>query len=172
MKYSQEDIENYLEILERSQQGGFGGRHSPRCCENPQFTIWNGYRLCESCCTTSGHILGYHDTKDYERLFYRKKSVYERKYYYEKKVNIMATEINLESDKKSELYEKLMEIDNLVTKKLNQTFNRKRMISIQFLMKKILGELGYKEESDKVFLKISNPTLKNYEQWWTSYKNL
>ncbi|CAH3022692.1 unnamed protein product [Porites evermanni] len=57
-------------------------------CENStSFTIDYGYKICDECGVANGHVLGFYDIKDCDRLHYRKKSVYQRKYHYEKKVN-------------------------------------------------------------------------------------
>ena len=46
-----------------------------------------------------------------------------------------------------------------------------RMISIGYLMKKMLEEMG--NEKHKQFdLNIGDQTLVNYEKWWQSYKSL
>ena len=45
------------------------------------------------------------------------------------------------------------------------------MISISYLIKKLLEEIGC-EKYKQVYLKISPQTLKNYEEWWSSYKSL
>ena len=41
--------------------------------------------IWDECGVANGHVLGFYDNKDFDRLHYRKKSVYQRKYYYEKK---------------------------------------------------------------------------------------
>ena len=64
-----------------------------------------------------------------------------------------------------------MEIDNHIMEILNKEYNRKRMISISFLIKKFLEEMGG-ESSKLVYLKISPHTLDNYENWWETYKSL
>ena len=75
---------------------------------------------------------------------------------------------------KNELYSKLMEIDNHVMEILNKEYNRKRMISIEYLIKKLLAEMGGESSkaSKLIYLKISPQTLDNYENWWVSYKSL
>ncbi|CAH3019785.1 unnamed protein product, partial [Porites evermanni] len=84
-------------------------------CENSiSFTIDYGYKICDECGVANGHVLGFYDIKDCDRLYYRKKSVYQRKYHYEKKVNQVSKRINLNDEQKYELYSKLMEIDNNV----------------------------------------------------------
>ena len=79
--------------------------------------------------------------------------------------------INLTDEQKYELYNKLMKIDNHVMEILNKKYCRKRMISIFYLIKKLLEEMGC-EKSKLVYLKISPQTLENYEKWWDSYKSL
>ena len=111
-------------------------------CENrTSFTIDYGYKICDECGVANGHVLGFYDNKDFDRLHYRKKSVYQRKYYYEKKVNKISKRINLTNEQKNELYSKLMEIDNHITEILNKEYNRKRMISIEYLIKKLVAAL-------------------------------
>ncbi|CAH3022142.1 unnamed protein product, partial [Porites evermanni] len=84
-------------------------------CENStSFTIDYGYKICDECGVANGHVLGFYDIKDCDRLYYRKKSVYQRKYHYEKKVNQVSKRINLNDEQKYELYSKLMTIDNYI----------------------------------------------------------
>ena len=115
--------------------------------------------------------MGYYDQKDYDRLHFRKKSIYQRKYYYEKKVNQVSKRLQLTDEEKGELYNKLMSINNQTMEILNKQFCRKRMISIFYLIKKFLEEMG-NEKYKLVWLKTSGPTLENYEKWWASYKSL
>ena len=79
--------------------------------------------------------------------------------------------IKLTEDEKYDLYSKLMEIDDGIMEKLNKQFNRKRMISIVYLIKKILEEMG-NVKYKLVDLNIGDQTLANYEKWWRSYKSL
>ena len=64
-----------------------------------------------------------------------------------------------------------MTIDNQVMEIINKQYHRKRMISIFYLIKKLLAEMGC-EKYKLVYLKISPQTLDNYENWWDSYKSL
>ena len=64
-----------------------------------------------------------------------------------------------------------MEIDNHIMKILNKKYCRKRMISIFYLIKNLLEEMGC-EKNKLVYLKISPQTLENYEKWWDRYKSL
>ena len=103
--------------------------------------------------------------------FFEKKSFYQRKYHFEKKVNQVSKRLNLSEDEKYDLYSKLLEIDNKVMEKLNKQFNRKRTINIVFLIKKILEEMRNTKHS-LVEVNIGDQTLENYEKWWNSYKSL
>ena len=64
-----------------------------------------------------------------------------------------------------------MDIDNHVMEILNKKYCRKRMISIFYLIKKLLEEMG-NVKYKLVYLKISGQTLANYEKWWNSYKSM
>ena len=194
MVYTEEEIAQYTKILKSYtggvsppqnpptnqqgsyQQGGYGGMQSPRVCKNCQssssnFTIYLGQYICEECGVFNGHVLGYFDIREQDRLFYKKKSIYNRKYHYEKKVNQISKRLNLTDNEKDQLYSKLMIIDNDVTKSLNKQFDRKRLINIFYLIKKVLQEMNC-EKYKLVDLKISPQTFENYEKWWRSYKNI
>ena len=175
MLYKEDQIKKYLGIL-----GDYNNICSEesnlkaKCCaceNSASFTIDYGYKICEECGVANGHVLGFYDNKDHERLFYRKKSVYQRKYYYEKKVNQVFKSINLTNKQKNKLLSKLMKIDNNVMEILNKEYNRKRMISINYLIKKLLAKMGC-EKYKLIYLKISPETLNNYENWWETYKSL
>ena len=178
MNYSEDQIKKYLELLHNYTKNFTEEVNlKAKCCaceNSTSFSIYYGYKICDECGVANGHVLGFYDNKDHERLFYRKNSVYQRKYYYEKKVNKISKRINLKNEQKNELYSKLMEIDNHVMEILNKEYNRKRMISIEYLIKKLLDEMGgeSKKASKLIYLRISPQTLDNYENWWDSYKSL
>ena len=54
---------------------------------------------------------------------------------------------------------------------LKKQYFRKRMININYLIKKLLEEMGC-EKYKLIVLKISPQTLEIYEKWWDSYKDL
>ena len=78
MNYT-EEINKYLEIIK-----DYNINISPeksnlkaKCsnCENStSFTIDCGYKICDECGVANGHVLGFYDNKDHERLFYRKRA--------------------------------------------------------------------------------------------------
>ena len=142
MTYTKEERERYLEILRSyntQSEGEAGACKKVRCrnCQSNSFFVESGYNICDYCGLTNGHVLGYFDLKEYDRLHFRKKSIYQRKYHYEKKVDQVSKRLHLTEDQKCELYNKLMNIDNHVMKILNKKFCRKRMISIFYLIKKL-----------------------------------
>ena len=175
MSYTEEEIKKYLEILHNytSKPEEEVNVKSKCCnCQNSEcFTIDSGYKICDYCGVSNGHVLGFYDVKDYDTLYYRKKSTYHRKYHYEKKVNHISKIINLTEEEKCEFYSKLMEINNEVMKILNKKYFRKRMISIEYLIKKLLEEMVC-EKYKLIYLNISPQTLEIYEKWWDSYKEL
>ena len=175
MPYTEEEIKKYLDILHNySSQPMQQISPNSKCsnCSNTEcFTIDSGLKICDECGVSHGHVLGFFDVKDCDRLYYRKKSIYHRKYHYEKKVNQISKRINLNDEQKCELYDELIKIDNYVMETLNKQYFRKRMISIEYLIKKILEEMGC-ENYKLIVLKISPQTLEIYENWWLSYKEL
>ena len=165
MPYTKEQIKKYLVILHNYTKPPEEEVSRKSKCWNCQrddcFTIWKGYKLCENCCVTNGHVLRYYDKKE------RK----ERKYHYEKKVEQICKKLQMPDDEKYEVYIKLMAIDKNIMEILNKQFCRKRMISIFYVIKKILEEMG-NEKYKLVHPNISKQTLAYYEKWWNSYKSI
>ena len=140
MPYTEEEIKKYLDILHNyssqpMQQISPNSKCS-NCSNTNHFTIDSGYKICDECGTSNGHVLGLFDLKDFDRLHYRKKSIYHRKYHYEKKVNQISKRINLTDEQKCQLYDRLLKIDNLIMEILNKQYFRKRLININYLIKK------------------------------------
>ena len=176
MCYTEDQIKRYLEILHNYTKQPIEEENTRRArcwnCHNSEcFFIHLGYKICDYCGVANGHVLGYYDVKDYDRLHFRKKSIYQRKYHYEEKVNQVSKRLNLTDEQRYELYNKLMTIDNHVMEILNKKYCRKRMISIFYLIKKLLEQMGC-EKYKLGYLKISPQTMENYEKWWESYKSL
>lgn len=118
-----------------------------------------------------GDALGFYDQREYDLFHFRKKSIYQRKYHYEKKTAEISKRLPSTEDQKYCLYKKLMAIDRDLMKVLNKRFCRKRMIRIYCLVSKFLQELKYKNYK-LLDLKISDQTLEKYEKWWRSFKSL
>ena len=180
MNYTEEEIKKYLNILHNykiEREGVIGGTVGPpisKCkgCSNTEsFSSYLGYHMCNECGTLNGHILGKFDLKDLDRLYYRKKSIYHRKYYYDKKIKNISKLINLSDEEKCELYNRLLKIDNNIMDIINKKYYRNRMININYVIKKILEEMGC-EKYKNIELKISPKILEIYYKWWVSYKEL
>ena len=174
MSYTEYQIKQYLEILHKYTKSAEEVNVIAKCinCKNSDcFNIHSGCKICVYCGTINGHVLGFYDVNDYDRLYLKKKSIYQRKYHYEKKVNQVTKRLNLTDEEKYELFNKLITIDNHIMKIINKQQCRKRMINIFYSIKKLLEEMG-NEKSKLVYLKISQQTLENYEKWWDSYKGL
>ena len=148
MTYTEEEIKKYLDILHNySSKPEEEVSPKSKClgCPNTEsFTVDSGFKICDECGTLNGHIIGLFDLKDFDRLHYRKKSIYHRKYHYEKKVNQISKLINLNDDEKCELYDRLIKIDKLIMEILNKQYFRKRMININYLSKNFWKRWGVK----------------------------
>ena len=75
-------------------------------------------------------------------------------------------------DIRPEVYYKLrsdLEKIDMKLNKINDTYKRKRLINITYLIKRILGEYD-KSEADKIQLKLSDKTLKFYDDWYKTYQ--
>ena len=178
MSYSEEEIKKYLDILHNykvEKERAIGKKvvyHICKGCLNPKsFLQYSGYHMCNECGTLKGHILGNNDINDFDRLHYQKKSIYHRKYYFDKKIKNISNLINLTDEEKSELYDKILIINNNNTKIINKQYSRKRMININYVIKKILEEMGC-EKYKNIEIKISPQILEIYNNWWKTYKEL
>ena len=187
MAYTKEQIKEYTEIFLKykkqleepllKEERIYTACVNPDCITNqqhepqpPEFYIESGFYMCESCNSLNGHARGYYDIKEYDRFHYRKKSIYQRKYHYENKVKDISKRLALTDDEQYCLYNKLMEIEEKTINEINEHFNRKRMISVFYLIKKLLEEMGC-EKYKQIGLKLSKETFANYEKWWKYYKN-
>ena len=101
---------------------------------------------------------------------FQKKSIYKRSYHYQNKIEEITK--NFELDITPEVYYKLrLDLQKIDSKlnKINDTYQRKRLINISYLIKRILSEY-YKTEADKIELKLSEKTLEFYDDWYKTYQ--
>ena len=174
MSFTENEIKKYFDIIHnytKSPKKETNRKISCCNCQESEFDLVFGYVFCVNCGRQNGRYFDSFDKKDRDRLLFRKKSIYQRKYHYEKKIKQISKRLNLFEDEKYNLYLKLLEIDNNVMEELNKKFNRKRSISIIFLIKKILEEMNNPKHK-LVELNIGDQTMENYENWWHSYKSL
>ena len=173
MCYTEEEIKEYLNILHnyKVEREGVIGPICKGCLKPENFLTYSGQYMCNECGTLKGHILGNIELKDFDRLHYQKKSIYHRKYYFDKKIKNISKLINLTDKEKSELYDQLLILDSNNMKILNGQYSRKRMININYVIKKILEEMGC-EKYKNIEIKISPQILEIYDNWWKTYKEM
>ena len=139
MSYREEEIKKYLNILSNYKKtiNQFTLKLKCKGCSNTEsFSSYLGFNMCNECGILNGHILGNIELKDFDRLHYQKKSIYHRKYYFDKKVKNISKLIDLTDEEKCELYDKLLILDSNNMKVINKKYFRKRMININYVIKK------------------------------------
>lgn len=172
MRYTQDQINRYLEIIKsyarEEEPAPVTGPSKCIKCQSKNFVICCGHRVCDNCGISKGPVLGYFDIKEYDRLFYKKKSIYQRRYYFEKKIDQVSKRIKLTEEERAVLFSKLNVVNGKVMK-INKQYGRKRLINVFYLIKKLLKEMG-SPKYKLVYLNINLKTLGFYEKWWGSYK--
>ena len=185
MTYSEEEIKKYLNILRNFNDGldvytPVLDNHIPlkipekvSCenCGNTHFFKDHGFRYCNKCFYSVGRVF-IKDFTSKDRCHFQKKSVYKRSYHYKNKIEEITKECNL--DIRPEVHYKLrLDLEKIDKKlnKINDTYKRKRLINITYLIKRILSEYD-KSEADKIHLKLSDKTLKFYDNWYKTYQNI
>ena len=174
MRYSEEEIEYYLSFLKPDKQQDCDRRVSNCGCD--RFWREMGYNWCKKCCVSNGHVLGYYDQREYERFHFRQRSIYQRKYHYEKKIADISNKfgLTLTEEEKHCLYKRLMERSKSkrdLMESLSNKFKKKRMISIYYFIRKLLQEMGCNGYR-AIDFKIPIQTLEKYEQWWRYYNSI
>ena len=109
------------------------------CCDGQQIEDLNGIMTCISCGQVNGYVNDTGFIDYYENLHkIKRKSVYNRKYHIENKLNsfIYYRKIELTFDQRNRIYKVFKEIDNIL-KYVNKK-DRKRIISVNYLLRMIL----------------------------------
>ena len=136
------------------------------CCDRNDIINDNGSNVCQSC----GSVHGFDTSSEYidfheNRSKLVRKSVYQRKYHIQNTLNDICNQYKLqilisERDKIYQIFEKIPSIDN----------GRKRMISIKFLLKRVMEML--KLPHDDIKVTKSKKTLAYYEEYWNKIQSL
>ena len=141
-----------------------------KCCDNQDVINENGSRVCRSC----GVVHGYNFVKEYVDFYnnrhkFIRKSVYCRKYHInnillkiQEKYNIKIS--NCRKHKIDAIYVEIGKVLNEV----NGT--RKRMISVNFIMRKIFKMMGIPYKN--IPISKSKKTLAFYDQYWAIIMSL
>lgn len=132
--------------------------------------VESGYYFCEECDSCNGKALGYFDYKERDRFSYRKKSIYQRKYHYENTVKDIGKRLSLSDNEEYLLLTKLKDINEDIIREINFCFKRKTIISIFYIIKKLLEEIGC-QKYQQLGLKLSKETFQKYEEWWKMYQS-
>ena len=141
-----------------SRKGGSGGN-----VVSPEFYVESGFYFCEKCDSCNGKALGYFDYQERNRFQYRKKSIFQRKYHYENIVKDISKKLSLSDDEEYLLLTKLKDINEDIINEINAQFKRKRMISIFYIVKKLLEEMGCKKNINRLVLNFRKKHFKTSE---------
>ena len=184
MIYSGEEIIQYTNILKKFNDGI--NLYSPileniplktpekvSCenCGNTHFFKDHGFRYCNKCFYSIGRVF-IKDFTSRDRCHFQRKSVYKRSYHYQNKLDEIKRKYDL--DLRPEVHLKLrsdLEKIDKALNKINEKYERKRLINISYLIKRILSEYD-KTEADKIQLKLSDKTLKFYENWYKTFQTI
>ena len=140
------------------------------CCDCQDIINDNGMLVCLSC----GIVQRYESSTEYVDFYenrhkMKRKSVYHRKYH----INNILMDISTKHDItfSVEQKNKIMRIFSEIGKILPQiNGERKRMVSIYFILIKIFKMLGI--ESNKLPITKSKKTLASYEKYWKQMNEL
>ena len=151
-------LDVYTPVLDKHIPPKIPQKVSCENCGNTHFFKDHGFRYCNKYFYSVGRVF-IKDFTSKDCHHFQKKTIYSKKY-------------NL--DMTPEVYFKLRldleKIDNKLNK-INDTYQRKRLINITYLIKKILSEYD-KSEADKIQLKLSDKTLKFYDDWYKTYLSI
>ena len=183
MPYSEEEILHYTNILRNFNDGlniyapileniplKTPEKLSCENCGNTYFFKDHGFRYCNQCFYSIGRVF-IKDFTSKDRCHFQKKSVYKRSYHYQNKLEEIKRKYDL--DLRPEVHLKLrsdLEKIDKALNKINEKYERKRLINISYLIKRILSDLD-KNEADKIQLKLSDKTLKFYDNWYKTYES-
>ena len=98
--------------------------------------------------------------------------VFPKSYHYQNRLDEIRQKYDLAI--KPEVYFKLKSDLKKIDKALNTIniqYERKRLINISYLIKRILGEYD-KTEADKIELKLSDKTLNFYDDWFETFQSI
>ena len=140
------------------------------CCDEQELENIDGMNTCVNC----GKIYGYDYAAEYFNFHenmnkIRKKSVYCRKYHIENVMNSIYFENNTEltHGQRDRIYKVFVEIGTIIPL-VNR--NRKRMISIKYVIKQLFKMLGL--PYNDINVTKSKKTLKYYKQYWENVQSL
>ena len=184
MAYSEEEITHYTNILKNVNDGldiytpildniplKTPEKVSCKICGNTHFFKDRGFRYCNKCFHSIGRVF-IKDFTSRDRCHFQKKRVYKRSYHYFNRIEEIKRKYDL--DLRPEVYLKLKSELEKIDKALNTIniqYERKTLINISYLIKRILTEYDT-HEADKIKLKLSDKTLKFYDDWYKAFQTI
>ena len=140
------------------------------CCDNQYIINDDGMLACLSC----GVVQGYNYVKEYVNFYenihrFIRKSVYHREYHINNILLNIEEKYNIKISKcqKHKIDAIFVEIGKIIK---NINGNRKRMISVNFIMRKIFKMMGIPYKN--IPISKSKKTLAFYNQYWASIMSL
>ena len=134
-----------------------------RCCNKPNITADGFKQVCTNCGSVHGYRSANKFVDFYEnRHTIRNKSVYHRKYHILNVINEISQKNNIQIGYYNrENFLRIFRLIDQVSPEVN--IGRKRMISINFILKQLFGILGIEYK----FIPLTkSKTLNYYSQWW------
>ena len=140
------------------------------CCDEHELENIDGMNTCVNCGSVLGYVFVDKCIDLYENMYkIRKKSAYHRKYHIENVMNSISFENNTELSygQRDRIYKVFVEIGTIIPL-VNR--NRKRMISIKYVIKQLFKMLGL--PYNDINVTKSKKTLKYYKQYWEKVESL
>ena len=179
MTYTEEEITRYTNILKNLN----GNIYTPilenipikkpeklSCnnCGNTHFFKERGLRYCKKCFHYWSCFIKDYTAKD--RCHFQKKSVYKRSYHLQNRLDEIRKKyrLNIEPEDYFKVKSDLEKLDRKINV-INLKHERKRMINISYLIKRILEKYD-DYEADKIELNISDETLEFYDDWFETFQ--
>ena len=140
------------------------------CCDNQDVINEDGMLVCQICGVVQGYNIASEYVDFYEnRHRFIRKSVYNRKYHVNN--NILKIQekygIELSNSQKNKIDSIYVAIGNVIN---DVNCTRKRMISVNFIMRKIFKMMGIPYKN--IPISKSKKTLAFYDQYWASIMSL
>ena len=140
------------------------------CCDNQDVINEDGMSVCLSCGIVQGYNIASEYVDFYENIHrFKRKSVYHREYHINNTIIDIKQKYNIKISHhdKCKIKRVFAEIGNIIDQ-VNGT--RKRMISVNFIMRKIFKMMGIPYKN--IPISKSKKTLAFYDRYWTSIMSL
>ena len=147
----------------------YESRQDDSCCGNKEVVKDKDVIICQNC----GSVYGYEVAREYVDFYenmrrLRRKSIYHRKYHVVNRIDFLSGESKVQLSHKNK--DRIIRIFKEIDKVLPQVNNsRKRMVSIDFILKKLFDLMGISVE---VSLSKSPKTIARHNRYWKSIYDL